>query len=336
MPRQHEYIFAPLTQGRQAQANHVEAVKQVFPKAAFLDALLQVLVRGGNHAHIGLDGVVATDAVKMPVRQHAQQPCLQVKRHVANFIEEQRAAIGLLEAAAPHGLRAGEGAALMAEQFALQQVLRDGRRVDGDEGPVGPRRVLVQRTRHQLLARAGFAGNHHRHVALAQAANRTEHILHGRCLAQHFRGGRHALFGHFLALAFFDRTANQLHRLDQVKGLGQVFECAALKGGHRAIQIGKRRHDDDRQAGQLFLDLFQQVQARAAGHADIAHENLRPLFLGGVLQCRQHFTRVGETARRQVLAQQGLFQNKPDGLVIVNDPNRFHVSPSLLCRLNDR
>jgi hypothetical protein len=120
--RQHGHVFAALAQRRQAQADHVQAVEQVLAEHAVLDALLQVLVGGGNHAHMALTAVAA-HAVELPVRQHAQQAGLQVERHVADFVEEQRAALGLLEAAAALRLRAGEGAALMAEQFGLQQVL---------------------------------------------------------------------------------------------------------------------------------------------------------------------------------------------------------------------
>jgi hypothetical protein len=52
----------------------------------------EVLVRGGDHAHVGAQRVVAADAVELAVRQHAQQARLQVERHVADFVEEQRAA----------------------------------------------------------------------------------------------------------------------------------------------------------------------------------------------------------------------------------------------------
>ena len=134
---QGKYVFTPLTQSRQAQANHIQAVVQVLAEHAFLDALLQVLVGGSNHARVGLDGVVSTHAVEMPVAQHAQQTRLQVKRHVANFIEKQRASLGLLKTATAHGLRAGKRAALMAKQFAFQQVFWNGSGVDGDKRAVG-------------------------------------------------------------------------------------------------------------------------------------------------------------------------------------------------------
>ena len=69
--------------------------------------------------------------------QHPQQSRLRVQRHVADLVEEQRAAFGLLE---PAGRRvgAGERAALVAEQLGLDQVARDRRQVDGDERAVAP------------------------------------------------------------------------------------------------------------------------------------------------------------------------------------------------------
>ena len=69
---------------------------------------------------LALHRAVAADAVELAVGQHAQQARLQVERHVADLVEEQRAAVGLLEAAAPRRLRAGEGAALVAEQLATR------------------------------------------------------------------------------------------------------------------------------------------------------------------------------------------------------------------------
>jgi hypothetical protein len=102
---QQRNVVAPLAQRRQAQADHVEAVEQVFAEQALLDPAFQVLVGGGDHPHIGLDRLVAADAVEVAVGQHAQQARLQFGRHVADFVEEQRAALGLLEAAAAHARR---------------------------------------------------------------------------------------------------------------------------------------------------------------------------------------------------------------------------------------
>jgi hypothetical protein len=168
----------------QAQPDHVQAVVQIFAEQAVAHALFQVLVGGGDHAHVRLDRLVPADAVEVAIGQHAQQACLQVERHVADLVEEQGAVLGLLEAAAPHRLGAGEGAALVAEQLGFQQVLRDRRRVQGDERLLSARAVFMEGARDQLLAGAAFPGNQDRHVRLRQAADGAEYFLHRRGLAQ--------------------------------------------------------------------------------------------------------------------------------------------------------
>ena len=116
-------------------------------------------------------------------------------------------------------------------------------------GPPARGRVLVQRARHQFLAASRDSPVIITvTLLLRQPADGAEHVLHRRRLAQHLGRRRHALLGHLLALAFLDRAADQLDRLGQVEGLGQVLEGAALEGGDRAVQVGERRHDDDRQA----------------------------------------------------------------------------------------
>ena len=69
-------------------------------------------------------------------------------------------------------------------------------------------------------------------------------------------------------------AAHQVHRLVDVEGLRQVLEGAALIGRHRRIQIRVRSHDDHRQSGPRDLDLLQQIEAAAAGHADVGHQHI--------------------------------------------------------------
>src|SRR5256885_15602434 len=84
----------------------------------------------------------------------SQKPRLQLRRHVADLVEKERAAFGLLEAPAPLLLRAGERTALMAEELRFQQVLGHRRGIDGDKRLGRARAMTVQRARHQLLAGA--------------------------------------------------------------------------------------------------------------------------------------------------------------------------------------
>ena len=82
------------------------------------DQLAQVAVRGGDDADIRLDRLAPAHRGELAFLQHAQQAGLRLGRHVADLVQEQRAAGGLLEAPDAAVERAGEGAALMAEQAA--------------------------------------------------------------------------------------------------------------------------------------------------------------------------------------------------------------------------
>src|SRR5690349_21986764 len=99
---------------------------------------------------------MAADAVVLAVGKHAQQTHLQISRHVTDLIEEQRSAFGLLEASAPHRLRAGERTALVTEKLRLEQIFRNRRSIDCDERAGRARAVTMQRARDELLAGSRF------------------------------------------------------------------------------------------------------------------------------------------------------------------------------------
>ncbi len=96
-------------------------------------------MRGGDDAHIALELQRTAHPLEHPLLQHAQQLDLHRQAHVADFIEEQRAAFGQLEPALARGHRTGERALLVTEQFALEQISGNGAAVHGDEGTVATR-----------------------------------------------------------------------------------------------------------------------------------------------------------------------------------------------------
>ena len=239
-------------------ADDIEAVKQIFAEQAGLDSFFQILMGGGDDAYIHLDGGLAAHPVELAVGEYPQQPGLTLGRHVADFIQKQRAAVRLFKTAAASGGGAGEGTPFVAEQFRFQQVAGDGRSVQGNEGFVGARTVAMQRPRHQFLAGAGFAVDQHRDVGAGQTANGAEYLLHGRRLTDDLGGfafGFRVLYR--LAAVLIDGALHQVHGLIHVEGLGHVFEGAALIGGYRTVQIGVGGHDDHRNAGVLAVDVVQ-------------------------------------------------------------------------------
>ena len=84
-----------------------------------------------------LTGLVAADPLEGTVLQHAQNFGLRGQAHVADFIEENRAAVALLEFADALTLRAGERAFFVAEKFAFEKVLGNGGAIDGEERFIG-------------------------------------------------------------------------------------------------------------------------------------------------------------------------------------------------------
>ena len=58
--------------------------------------------------------------VEFPLLEKAQEFGLQLRRHIADLVEKNRAAVGQLQLAFLELVGAGERAFLMAEQFAFQ------------------------------------------------------------------------------------------------------------------------------------------------------------------------------------------------------------------------
>jgi hypothetical protein len=85
--------------------------------------------------------VGAAEAAEALFNQHAQNLRLCLQRHVADFIKEQRAAMGLFEHA---DLFRTSVRPLFAEDLALHAVGRDGGGVDGDELASAATAALVQ------------------------------------------------------------------------------------------------------------------------------------------------------------------------------------------------
>src|SRR5207249_11160910 len=89
--------------------------------------------------------------------QDAQELRLQRRRGFRDLVEEERPAVRDFEEALPVGDGAGEGAAPVAEELALEDALRERRTVDRHEEPVAARARGVDRARDELLSCAGLA-----------------------------------------------------------------------------------------------------------------------------------------------------------------------------------
>src|SRR5206468_9128627 len=122
--------------------------------------------------------IAPAHALDLALLQEAQQLDLERQAHLRDLIQEERAAVGRLDLPLPLLVSAGEGALFMAEELALEQRLRDGAAIDGDEGLGMARAVRVDGLGHQLLAGAALALAENGGVRLGHALDYREDLAH--------------------------------------------------------------------------------------------------------------------------------------------------------------
>src|SRR5262249_10097858 len=98
-------VLGPLAQGRQEDDKPFEAIIQVRSEPAAGDERLQVLVRGGDEAHVGRERLAAAQPVEALLLEHTQHLGLKRQWHVADLVEQERAAGALLEFADAAAIR---------------------------------------------------------------------------------------------------------------------------------------------------------------------------------------------------------------------------------------
>ncbi len=268
------------------EVDDVEAVVEVLAEFAAFDGVGQVPVGGGDDADVGLDRLVLAEAVELALLEDAEELALGGQGHLPDLVEEEGAAVSQLEFADPLGHGAGEGAALVAEELALQQVLGDGGAVDGDEELLGARAVLVDGAGDELLAGAALAGDEDGGVGRRDLPDGLVDALHGG------RGAddglvaldRGDLIGHddFLAhgAGGVEGAAEEVLELGDVEGLEDVIvgaELHRLDGGLRGAVGG--HHDDDLPGGHL-ADLLEGLEAVLGPHPDVHDDDVDGAVLG--------------------------------------------------------
>jgi hypothetical protein len=135
LARQGHDVVRPLAQRGDFERKNVEAVEQVFAEPSGLDFGGHVPVGGGQNADVERHRLLAADPLHFTLLQHPQQFGLQTQRHFGNFVEQQRAAIGLLEFTRLRNVWAPVNAPFfVTEQGGFQQVVGNCRAVDGNEG----------------------------------------------------------------------------------------------------------------------------------------------------------------------------------------------------------
>src|SRR6185295_3271335 len=132
-----------------------------------------------DQTEIHMYGSFRTNRIDLPRLQGAQQLDLRIERQLANLIEEQGAAGGLLELANSLVDRARKGAPLVAKQDTFDQVFRDGTAVHRDEGSLLALALTLDRPGNQLLADPALALDQDRDVGSGRAVAKLNDAPHG-------------------------------------------------------------------------------------------------------------------------------------------------------------
>ena len=144
----------------------VEPVIEVGAKTPVGDHRAQVMVGGGDDAHVHLLQLQATDRNEAALLDHLEQLDLQRQRQITDLIEKNRALVRQLQQTAlALTAGAGERARHIAEQLGLDQVLRQRTAVQRQKRLRRARAALVDVLSDQGLADAGFPLQQHLHVA---------------------------------------------------------------------------------------------------------------------------------------------------------------------------
>ena len=133
---QHRNVFQPMTERRKGNGEHIEAVVEIHSEQLLGDQRGEILIGCGHDAHVDAMGMRAAQPFELLLLQNPQQLRLQFERNIADFIQEQRAAVRRFETAdlLRHGAR--EGAPFVTEELAFEKSQRNRRAVQLHEGPI--------------------------------------------------------------------------------------------------------------------------------------------------------------------------------------------------------
>jgi hypothetical protein len=201
---------------------------------------------GGDHAHVHGNRVGGADRADVVLLQDAQQLHLQAHRHVADLVEQQRAAVGGLEQALVIAHRAGERTLDVAEQLDSSRFSAMAEQLMATNGL--PRRGLAL-----WMARASNSLP----VPDSPVISTRASVPATMCACESFlfdeRAARDDLRAPVLVRIHEARDAQRLlHLVEQfllVDRLGEEAERAELRGMHGVGNGAVGRQDDDLEPG---------------------------------------------------------------------------------------
>src|SRR5882724_5501619 len=168
-------VLGAFPQCRQAQWEHVQAIIQITPEFPFGHHSRQVATGGRHDAHIHAGSLSASQPFKFLFLEYPQELGLQLRRNIADFIQEKRATVGEFET--PNLSRNGPGkrSPFMTEQLALEQPRGNRGAIHSYECPAAARTAIMNGAGDKLLARSSLTQDENRGIGWSHDFNLAEY-----------------------------------------------------------------------------------------------------------------------------------------------------------------
>ena len=318
-------ILFPIAQRRDGESGHVEPVVEILAERPRAHQLAQVHVGGGDHPHVQGNGPRAPQPLHLALLERAQQLGLEIDPQGAHLVEEERAPVGELEPAQLARVRAGEGPLLVAEHLRLEEPIRHGGDVDGDEGRIASGTLAVHRARHQLLPGPALPGDEHGGMRLRHLGDLLVEADHGGMPADQRVEAVGAIqlgpeVAHLtLEHPLLRRLPHEEVELINVEGLDDVVVRAGLDGVHRGAHVRNRRHQDHRDGVVQGQDLGQHYRAALAGQPHVEHGHVdavraHQLEPGGAVLRLEHLEVALEDLAQRLAHPRLVVDHEHDGM----------------------
>src|SRR5262249_29378700 len=157
------------------------------------DRLFQIAMRGGHDPYVDLYHVLAADALELVVLQDLQKLGLKADVHIADLIQEDGPAVGHFEHARLLLERAGERAALVPKQFALDKLRRERRAIQLQKELLGARRSGMKLPSDYLFAASRLALQQNRRFRPADLSGDGLNLAHPLARTDEGAGCRHTV-----------------------------------------------------------------------------------------------------------------------------------------------
>src|SRR5690606_7464329 len=290
-------VAGPIAERRERHRDDGEAVVHVLAQLARLERILDILVGGGDDTDVHPDLLLAAEAAEGTLLEGAQQLDLDVRLHLRDLVEEERAAVGELEAAGLLVNGASEGALLVTEELVLEDLAGEGAAVDRDEGALLAGRLLVDRAGDELLAGPALPHDQHAGTGGGDGLDDGVDLPHLLGLPEHLAVAGEALEAPLeLAVGRLDLVLVQGpgdERLEavEVQRLGQVVVGAAAHRLDGRRDRALPRDDDDLTIDALLAHAGEELEAVELGHLEVREDEAEVAgldLLPGLLAVGRH------------------------------------------------